>query len=166
MTPILASIADRRSGIYVTTTFGPSEPLFQEIYSIWNSTVALVQAMAGIQHFLIFQRVPAVIPGNSVGLKASEGPLVLCLLSITWNLKKDDALINSVATSLIGRIVTATKAAGLFNSYQYLNYAANFQQPIFSYGNASNAELRRVSKKYDPTGLFQTVVSGGFKLTK
>lgn len=106
-----------------------------------------------------------MIPGNSVGLEASDGPLV-CLLSITWNSSEDDALVNSVATSLSGRIVTATKAAGLFNKYQYLNYAANFQQPIFSYGNASNVELRRVSEQYDPNGLFQTVVSGGFKLSK
>ena len=106
-----------------------------------------------------------MIPGNSAGLEGLEGPLVLCLLSITWNSSEDDALINSVATSLIGRIVTATKAAGLFSEYQYLNYAAKFQQPIFSYVNASSAELR-VSKQYDPIGLFQTVVSGGFKLSK
>ena len=148
----------------MTTTFSPSLSLFQEVYSLWNLTVEFIQAVIRIQHFLIFQRVPAVVPGNSLGLEASEGPMVVCLLSITWNLTKDDALINSVAKNLIGRIEIATKAAGLFNSYQYLNYAANFQQPILSYGNVSNAEFRRVSKKYDPTGLFQTVVPGGFKL--
>lgn len=150
----------------MTTTFSPSPSLFQEVYSLWNSTVELIQAVVGIQHFLIFQRIPAAIPGNSLGLEASDGPLVLCLLSITWNLTKDDALVNNVAENLIGRVENAAKAAGLFNSYQYLNYAANFQQPILSYGNVSNAELRRVSKKYDPTGVFQTVVPGGFKLFK
>lgn len=150
----------------MTTTFGPSQSLFQEVYDLWNSTIGLIKAVAGIQYFLIFQRIPAAIPGNSLGLKASEGPLVLCLLSITWNLTKDDALINNVAKNLIGRIENATKAAGLFNEYQYLNYAAKFQRPILSYGAASNAELRRVSKKYDPTGLFQTAVPGGFKLVK
>lgn len=107
---------------------------------------------------------PAVVPGNSLGLNASEGPLVLCLLSITWNKAEDDDLINRVAKTLISRIEQATKAAGLFQNFKYLNYAANFQNPLASYGQDNVANLRKVSKKYDPTGLFQTGVPGGFKL--
>ena len=105
-----------------------------------------------------------MIPGNSLGLNPSGGPLVLTLLSITWNDAKDDALIDRVAKDLISRIEVLAKAAGLFNEYKYLNYAANFQNPIASYGPASLENLREVSRKYDPTGVFQDRVPGGFKL--
>ena len=125
-----------------------------------------VIAVQGIQHFIIFQRIPAKVQGNSFGLGLSQDPLVLCLLSITWNKVEDDKLVYGVAEKLISAIEQATKTAGLFNEYKYLNYAANFQDPISSYGNQSVSRLRQASAKYDPTGFFQTGVPGGFKLAK
>ena len=121
-------------------------------------------AVEGIQHFIIFQRIPANVQGNSLGLGSSRGPLVLCLLSITWNNVEDDKLIYRVAETLIGAIESATKTAGLFDKYKYLNYAANFQDPISSYGNESVSRLRQVSAKFDPKGFFQAGMPGGFKL--
>ena len=150
----------------MNTVFGPSVSILQEVYALWNTTVDSIRNVTGIQYFVIFQRVPAVLSGNSLGLEASGGPLVLCLLSIAWTKPGDDDHINSVAKTLISRIEQATKAAHLFNKFKYLNYAANFQDPFESYGAVSLANLQRVSKKYDPTGLFQTGVPGGFKLFK
>lgn len=73
-----------------------------------------IKTVAGIQHFILFQRMPAVLPGNSLGLDASKGPLVLYLLSMTWNQAEDDDSINRTGKILIGRIEQATKATGLF----------------------------------------------------
>ena len=69
-----------------------------------------------------------------------------------------------VTQGLLGQIETATKAAGVFNAFKYLNYAAGSQDPISGYGAASKSNLQSVSKKYDPSGFFQTGVPGGFKL--
>ena len=146
--------------------FSPSGSILQEVHALWNSTVDSIRNVNGIQYILIFQRVPAVVSGNSLGLEASEGPLVLCLLSINWIQPGDDDHINNVAKTLISRIEQSTKAARLFHRFKYLNYAANFQDPISSYGAVSQANLRQVSKKYDPTGVFQAGVPGGFKLFK
>lgn len=153
-------------GIYVNTVFVPGGSILQETFALWNSTVDSIRNVSGIQHFMILQKVPTVVSGNSLGLDASEGPLVLCLLEIAWSQPRDDQYINKMAQKLIGRIEEATKAAKLFNRYKYLNYAANFQDPIGSYGAASKVNLQRISKKYDPTGIFQTSVPGGFKLFK
>lgn len=46
----------------------------------------------------------------------------------------------------------------------YMNYAYTSQDPIGSYGEENKAELQRVSNRYDPQGLFQKGVPGGFKL--
>ena len=107
---------------------------------------------------------PVTEPGNALGLEDVDDPLVLCLLSVTWTQAQDDAIINSVTQTLIEKIDQATSAAGAFHGFKYLNYAAPFQDPITSYGPASKAQLRAVSKKYDPEGFFQIGVPGGFKL--
>lgn len=158
------AILTEHRGIYVTTTFSPTLSVFQRVYAIWNATVPSIENIAGIQHFIIFQPMPAIKPGNSLGLSASEGPLVVCLLSITWTNPGDDPFLNTLGQNLIGQIEQATKSAGVFNAFKYLNYAAKFQDPIGSYGAASKTNLQAISRKYDPTGLFQTTVPGGFKL--
>ena len=150
----------------MNTVFRSDQTIIPQVYGLWNATVDSIKAVDGIQYFLIFQRVPAVEPGNSLGISSSEGTLILCLLSVTWTKAEDDKLINAVAENLFDDIESTTKTAGVFNDYKYLNYAASFQDPIRSYGNASVANLQRVSKKYDPSRFFQTVVGGGFKLPK
>lgn len=50
--------------------------------------------------------------------------------------------------------------------FQYLNYAAPFQDPLANYGDMSHHMLREVSKKYDPDQVFQRLVPGGFKLNR
>lgn len=148
----------------MNTVFSPSLPILNQVYNLWNTTVESLTKVAGIQYFIIFQRVPAAVAGNSLGLAESEGPLVLCLLSVTWNNAQDDLLVSRVAKTLIASIEQATRAAGLFNDYKYLNYAASSQDPLGSYGEQSVERLKLVSKKYDPNGIFQTRVPGGFKL--
>ncbi|KAL9124410.1 MAG: hypothetical protein Q9217_006252, partial [Psora testacea] len=151
-------------GMNVNTVFIPTAAIIEKVYQLWSSTTDSIKTIPGIAYFLIFQRMPVTKPGNALGLESSDDPLVLCLLSITWTQAHDDATINSVAQTLIEKIDQATKAAGLFNGFKYLNYAGHFQDPIGSYGPASKAQLQAVSKKYDPEGFFQAGVSGGFKL--
>ena len=53
---------------------------------------------------------------------------------------------------------------GLANPYLYMNYASQFQDVVPSYGAANYAKLVATAKKYDPTGVFQTLEPGYFKL--
>lgn len=48
---------------------------------------------------------------------------------------------------------------------RFWNYAGIGQDPISSYGTASNNFMRTVRTKYDPNGVFKTLVAGGFKLS-
>ena len=151
-------------GTYVNTAFRPTAGIIQQVHQLWSQTIDSIKNVEGVAHFLIFQRLPAIYPGNSLGLDPSDNILVLCLLSVTWTNPQDDSLISRVTQKLIDDIDQATKAAGLFKSFKYLNYAANFQDPTGGYGTKSKAELQAVSRKYDPTGFFQTGIPGGFKL--
>ncbi len=154
----------RIRGIYANTVFHPTAAIIKRVYQLWSSTIDSIKNVPGIAYFLIFQRMPLVIPGNALDLEASDDPMVLCLLSVTWTRAQDDATINGVTQTLIEDIDRNTKAAGLFHRFKYLNYAASFQDPISSYGPVSKVQLQAVSKEYDPKGFFQTSVPGGFKL--
>jgi hypothetical protein len=57
-----------------------------------------------------------------------------------------------------------TQSEGVYHPYKYLNFAAWWQDPLGSYGKEQKMRLREVARKYDPTGVFQRQVSGGFKL--
>ena len=153
----------------MNTVFSHTDSIVEEVHQLWSSTVDSIRAIPGVAYFLIFQPLPSIRPGlNSLGLDdvATEDPLVLCELSVTWDLAKDDSIVKLATQSLVDRIDQATKAVGLFRNSKYLNYAASFQDPISSYGLASRSFLQSVSRKYDPTEFFQKSVPGGFKLFK
>ncbi|KAH8640510.1 FAD-binding domain-containing protein [Alternaria alternata] len=102
--------------------------------------------------------------GNALGLDPKDGPLALFLVSPSWSNSADDETVNQFAARVMDRCVGAAKAAGKLNDYLYMNYASPYQNPIGGYGAANQARLKAISKKYDPTGVFQTLQPGYFKL--
>ena len=58
----------------------------------------------------------------------------------------------------------AAKNMGKLHEFEYLNYANQAQNPISTYGRENVANLKAVAKVYDPRGIFQRQVPGGFKL--
>ncbi|KAK3659757.1 hypothetical protein LTR56_001121 [Elasticomyces elasticus] len=134
---LAASNPDGRRQLFVTGTYGNSAKMMSNIFDIANSTVQALKGVPGIAYSLSFQPVPTVITSKA----AARG----------------ESSLRSVCDSV--------QATGLFNEYLYLNYAAPWQRPIAGYGAASVANLKAVSKKYDPKGVFQVQVPGGFKLS-
>jgi hypothetical protein len=102
--------------------------------------------------------------GNALGLKPKDGPLMLALVSISWSNKADDERLGKFATTILERSVKAAKAKGKDHSYLYMNYASSAQDPVAGYGAANQARLRAISKKYDPSGVFEKLQPGYFKL--
>ena len=58
----------------------------------------------------------------------------------------------------------AAREMGLLHNFVYLNYANQVQDPITSYGRENVAGLKKAAERYDPRGVFQRQVPGGFKL--
>ena len=74
--------------------------------------------------------------------------------------------MTSTTEDYLRQVKAMAIAAGKFNEYIYLNYALPSQDPISGYGVDNKAALQAASAKYDPNGVFQTLVPGGFKLDK
>lgn len=72
--------------------------------------------------------------------------------------------MQKVMEEVIANHENLLKERGLYIPYQYLNYADISQDPIGGYGEEIKAKLQAASKKYDPEGVFQKQVPGGFKV--
>ncbi|ETI29173.1 hypothetical protein G647_01626 [Cladophialophora carrionii CBS 160.54] len=102
--------------------------------------------------------------GNPLGLPASNGPYLLLNMNMMWTNPADDTRILQTNQRIIDRTVALGKTMGLFEDYIYMNYASQFQDVIASYGATNKAKLKSIAAKYDPTGVFQTLEPGYFKL--
>ncbi|KAI4150904.1 MAG: hypothetical protein LQ340_003815 [Diploschistes diacapsis] len=159
----------------ISICFHPSSPFLSEVVAIWNSsTTSLVSGSSPVANFLYslaLQPLSAsqfaastAAGGNAMGLTASSGPLVLLDLTTQWTNSADDTRVLNATRSVISAIKKASQQQGLSSNFIYLNYASKEEDPIGGYGGASKAQLQGVSRKYDPRGLFQKAVPGGFKL--
>jgi hypothetical protein len=85
---------------------------------------------------------------------------------ISWQGAEQDALFQTAGTDLVDRIRDYAKSIGADNPYLYLDYADETQDPLASYGTENVEKMRAAANKYDPWGVFQNLVPGGFKITK
>ncbi|KAF2196238.1 FAD-binding domain-containing protein [Delitschia confertaspora ATCC 74209] len=157
---------------FAVTVFGGGLDAIQEVYSIWNSSVATVSSIAGISWSMSIQPFPEAYSsfqppgGNALGISPSDGPATLFLLTYAWANKADDATVTAAAQDTISKIDAAMKKRKTYHQFKYLNYAAAWQNPLASYNAMNLLFLKGVALKYDPTGVFQKVMPGGFKVSK
>ena len=62
------------------------------------------------------------------------------------------------------RIDEAATARQADHPYRFMNYCMEFQKPLEGCGEENLRLMRQASRKYDPDGLFQGGLAGGFKL--
>ena len=127
---------------------------YEEVKSIMDA--ADIQATLSLQVITepIIEKT-AVRGGNALGLNSKDGPLMLALIAMSWSDKADDERLSKFAATVLKRSVEAAKAKGNDHLYLYMNYGSSAQDPVAGYGAANQARLQAISKKYDPTGVFE-----------
>ncbi|KAI4111161.1 MAG: hypothetical protein LQ345_006868 [Seirophora villosa] len=101
---------------------------------------------------------------NVLGLDRNQDNNVFFLFDLAWNGTQYDEKNRQVARKVIGRLQEYTKSMGALKEFQYLNYAFRDLDPIGGYGPDNIKKIKDASAKYDPLGVFQKLVPGGFKL--
>ena len=86
------------------------------------------------------------------------------LLSALWPNSTFNDEVQRSAQKMTQDIACLAEEMRLLHKFQYINYADPSQDPIKSYGEESVQHLRETSRKYDPKGVWQKQVPGGFKL--
>lgn len=102
--------------------------------------------------------------GNALGLDPTDGPLFHALFYVPWTDEKDDKVILKAAQDYMSAAVAMAKELGAYNDYIYMPYSSPYQPVIRSYGAMNQARLAAVARKYDPSGVFQELQPGYFKL--
>ncbi|KAK8171823.1 hypothetical protein BKA80DRAFT_196228 [Phyllosticta citrichinensis] len=102
--------------------------------------------------------------GNALGLSEADGPLLLMNLNNMWDDAADDYAVMRASSTIVARVNARAAAMGLDHRYVYQNYASQYQDVIASYGPENQLKLMAVAAYYDPTGVFQTLQPGYFKL--
>ncbi|KAE8414666.1 hypothetical protein BDV36DRAFT_311694 [Aspergillus pseudocaelatus] len=162
---------ERKRQMSVVMTHGSTLPMLNAVYQHWDSSLKGVEGIPGMVWAISLEPLPPAIYSrnaskNSLGLDDASGPLVVTLLSATWDDESDDEKVEKAARELFEHIENDARKLGVYEPFVYLNYAAPWQDPIASYKSECVERLKRVSLDVDPKRLFQTKVPGGFKLPK
>lgn len=124
----------------------------------------------------MFQPLPAVFGahgnangGNVLGLGRMAGTHVLWLAGL--HVRGDDRgqvrAARAKASAWAEGVEAYAKSLDLDGEYLYLNYADSVSQdPLSSYGEENLAKIAAAARKYDPDGVFQYRVPGGYKISK
>jgi hypothetical protein len=84
---------------------------------------------------------------------------------LSWSEAKDDELFISLGKMLTDGIQEFATKSGTAVEYLYLNYADKDQDPLLAYGTDNVVFMKKVAKKYDPLGVYQKLLPGGFKIS-
>ena len=85
-------------------------------------------------------------------------------INLAWQRPQDDGLFDSVGQGMVDQLDAYARSIGAHNDYIYLDYAYETQNPLASYGPENLAKIRAAAAKYDPQGVFQYMVPGGYKI--
>ena len=85
---------------------------------------------------------------------------------VDWKDAKDDATVRAAPIATGEKLKELGEQRGSYIPFLFMNDGSRDQNPLSLYGADNLAKLKRVSKKYDPTGLFQRLQGDGFLLSK
>lgn len=104
--------------------------------------------------------------GNALGIDtATKGTYIAWALAIEWvDGPGFDDIVDKWTRETIASIENATKAAGIYDAFNYMGDAAGFQEIYAGYGAENQQKLLDISRKYDPARATQNLWPGGFKI--
>lgn len=143
----------------------------EAFYQKWQETLAKVKDSEGFIFSFGFHPITKALleqsqkaGGNAMNISPSDGPLFIVLINPAWKLAEDDAHIFAEVDNLVKELRSLARDKGLLHRYIFTNYGYAKDDVIAGYGEESVSRLRAASQKYDPEGVFQNAVPGGFKL--
>ncbi|KAK8112872.1 hypothetical protein PG984_013398 [Apiospora sp. TS-2023a] len=104
--------------------------------------------------------------GNMLGLESVTEDSVLLVMDIMVPDKEQETASFPIVQAAIKDMEDYTKSIDGAVAFRYLNYCNGSQDPLGSYGAENIKKMKDAAAKYDPTGVFQTRMPGGFKISK
>ncbi|KAF2844572.1 FAD-binding domain-containing protein [Plenodomus tracheiphilus IPT5] len=167
-------IANPQRTVWATTSFKITPTIVLRIHEVWKKHVPEVTkqyAYANPIAELTFQALPAPPRNgsspNSFGFASTETPekdMLFVQSVFTYGDAAADEGFQEALKDFMKLFEDVLREESVLHRFKYLNFAASFQDPFASFGSDEVSKLKAVAKKYDPKGVFQKQVPGGFKL--
>lgn len=114
----------------------------------------------------VFSRHSAARGGNVLGLDRETDNAVMIQCTLAVHGAEQAALARRRMGAYRAEVTRAAEALGAALDWEYIGYADASQDPLRSYGEANVRKMRDVAARYDPAGVFQTRMPGGFKISR
>lgn len=159
-----------RRQVFATTTIKNDPAAISAAHTAYCDTIALIRRVTvkGLLWTIVLQ--PLLSDwmrkgdANPLGLDDCTHSLVIVSFTVNWDERRDDDFVKTITRRAVEQIDAFATANNMGHPYRYLNYCAEWQKPFLGYGEENWRFLQRVSRRYDPEGLFQKGCGGGFKL--
>ncbi|KAL4986706.1 hypothetical protein BDW68DRAFT_162633 [Aspergillus falconensis] len=162
---------------WYTLTFKADPRIILKSASLFESLISTLKAQvpkSDLYTQMVLQPLPASFDAHS----AARGGNMMrldrikddCIL-LVWAVEVDTAELNAnvagpVLKGAIEKIEAYARSVNGDVGFRYLNYCDKEQDPLGSYGDKNVRHMRAVASKFDPEGVFQKRVPGGFKISK
>lgn len=103
--------------------------------------------------------------GNVLGIDRITDNAVLWLATLAVKGAEQEEFGRAKMSAWVESVSDFAKSVGSDVEWQYLNYADYSQDPLSGYGRENVELIRAAAEKYDPMGVFQSRVPGGFKIS-
>jgi hypothetical protein len=162
-----------------TLTFLNDPSILRQTSILKDQLVTTLSLAIGPENFevqMFFQPLPAYYHalgeqtgGNVLGLNRTVGGNAVMYTAGVGVISNDDsafAIAQAEMSSMIAKLKEFTVAHGKEADFVYLNYADKTQDPLGSYGPENVGFMKEVAMRYDPGGMWERMVPGGFKLAR
>ncbi|QPC78109.1 hypothetical protein HYE68_008861 [Fusarium pseudograminearum] len=175
MTVELELVAGYRN-VWFAITFKNKLSMYNKALELHKQFVSDWKAQSPDGDFIchaIFQAMPTIFSkhslergGNVVGLDREKDNAVMFQVQHMINGVEQEKLARERMVKFRQAMKQYSVDEDAAVEWEYLNYADFTQDPLSTYGSENVEFIRKVAKKYDPEGVFQTRFPGGFKITK
>ncbi|KAH7084743.1 oxidoreductase [Paraphoma chrysanthemicola] len=158
---------------FATIAFGNSAEMMEDFFQMANETIQPFVTLPGFLLSVAFQPLPTLI-SERYGAVDSLGPIQTQgnMFYIHWAMSVDgsevetDKQFETATKKLFAAAEKKAASKGLQRDFLQLTYADGWQDPLGRRSKGTIRDLWKVSREYDPKGMFQTQVPGGFKLPR
>ncbi|QMW25239.1 hypothetical protein G4B84_000484 [Aspergillus flavus NRRL3357] len=163
--------ANYQSHNFRTMSSQPSLEVFETAERVRVEQSDLLSDVEGLRIKNVIQPMSSIsikqsrkVGGNPLGLE--EVGQQWFLVMADWNNPADGDRVRQAMRHIVDVAEATAKANGTYLPYQYCNYASLDQDSLVSYGADNLEKLRAIASKYDPDGVFQTLQSAGWLLSR
>ncbi|KAF7540345.1 hypothetical protein G7054_g1500 [Neopestalotiopsis clavispora] len=167
-------LPSNREDIWLTLTFKLDKRILEKTTEIYRKLVEDINnRLPGSVIQMALQPFPTMFVqnstargGNMMGLEQVRSDSVLAVVAVEGNTPGFHDTAFPILSVAVQELEDFAKQVNGHVGFRYLNYADGSQDPLASYGADNIRKMKAAAAKYDPNGVFQKRVPGGFKISK